>query len=156
MSKHLVGSLFLTCALVGCGNSSEAKQASAHDGIFYDLTIKGVEGENIGAFKVEIADEGKERAQGLMYRTQLDDDKGMLFIWDEPHRYMMWMKNTNISLDMLFIKDQTILDIALGTVPHSEEKIGGMATVDKVLELPAGRVKALGIQVGHTIHYKAN
>ena len=153
MRKKLVIGALLAVSLTACGNSSEEKVDNVHTGELFSLEILGFDGERIGSFHIEILDSDAERAQGFMYRTEMANDKGMLFIWEQPKHYMMWMKNTNLPLDMLFIRDDIVLDIALGAIPHSEARVGGTVSVDKILELPAGRVEALGIQVGHTVRY---
>ena len=153
MNKNFIVSAILAVSLTACESSTEDKVETVHSGLLTPLEIHGFDNEVVGAFQVEVADTYEERAQGLMYRTSMANDRGMLFVWERPHFYKMWMKNTEISLDMLFIKHDTILDMALGTKPHSLEELGGVVSVDKVLELPAGRVEALRIQVGHTISY---
>lgn len=92
------------------------------------------------------------RAQGLMYIENLDEFEGMLFIYSRPAKISMWMKNTLIALDMLFIReDQTIARIVTDTVPLSTETIFSREPVTTVLELNAGSAQRWGIQVGDRI-----
>lgn len=101
------------------------------------------------AFDVEIATTPEQQSLGLMYRTELAAKTGMLFVYKPPRRIAMWMKNTHIPLDMLFINRKgTVFYIFSNAVPLSEELIPAPADAAFVLEVPAGTVKALGLEVG--------
>ncbi len=105
-------------------------------------------------FSVEIAATPSERATGLMYRKQLADKTGMLFDFSPPREIMMWMKNTYISLDMIFIRaDGRILRIAKNTKPLSTRIISSMGPARAVLEVPAGTAMKYGIQPGDRVKY---
>ena len=101
-------------------------------------------------FNVELALTPEQRSQGLMYRREMARDAGMLFDFGaRPDRASMWMKNTYIPLDMLFIKpDGTIESIAERTVPHSLEALSSRGPVRYVLELNGGTAARLGIEPG--------
>ncbi|WP_245410392.1 DUF192 domain-containing protein [Dichotomicrobium thermohalophilum] len=102
----------------------------------------------------EIADTPGTRATGLMFRRSLDDDAGMLFIYDEPQNITMWMKNTYISLDMIFADASgTIIRIARDTEPFSTDIIeaGGPAKV--VLEVAAGTAQRLRLKRGDRLEH---
>ncbi|WP_371346037.1 DUF192 domain-containing protein [Ancylobacter sp. IITR112] len=104
---------------------------------------------------IEMAVTPAERAKGLMYRTELAPDAGMLFDFGVEQPIYMWMKNTYIPLDMLFIRaDGRIASIATDTVPLSTETISSGMPVKAVLELPAGTVRAKGIAVGDRIEHR--
>jgi uncharacterized protein len=106
-------------------------------------------------FTVEIADTDLLRARGLMFRQRLPEDRGMLFDFGSPRKVSMWMKNTYISLDMLFIReDGTIVYIAENTVPKSLDTIGVNEPVVAVLELVGGSAKRLGIRSGDTVYHR--
>ena len=76
-------------------------------------------------FTIEIADTDALRERGLMFRQRLPEDRGMLFDYGEPQSVAMWMKNTYVSLDMVFIRaDGTVAYVAENTVPHSLDAIG--------------------------------
>jgi uncharacterized membrane protein (UPF0127 family) len=93
-----------------------------------------------------------ERARGLMFRRYLPADRGMLFEFGAEAPVAMWMKDTFIPLDMLFIrKDGTINSIAMNTEPHSTRTIGTSEPVWSVLELNAGTAHRLGIKLGDVI-----
>ncbi|PDT55162.1 MULTISPECIES: DUF192 domain-containing protein [Sinorhizobium] len=101
---------------------------------------------------VELAIDPEQREQGLMHRRQLAADHGMLFDFGETRRVMMWMRNTYLPLDMLFIvADGTVATIHENAVPLSEAIIDSKEPVAFVLELNAGTVKRLGIRPGDRI-----
>ena len=115
------------------------------------LTIKTAAGER-HRFAVELALTTPEHAQGLMFREQLADDAGMLFVYESERPVAMWMKNTLIPLDMLFIaRDGTITSIAARTTPQSLEVIPSGQPVKAVLELNGGTSERLGIQPGDQV-----
>jgi len=100
-------------------------------------------------FEVEIADEPAERAEGLMYRESLADNAGMLFLYPSPQAVEFWMKNTLLSLDIVFVRaNGTIARIAADTKPLSEDLIPSGEPILAVLEVKAGTMHALGITVG--------
>lgn len=104
----------------------------------------------------EIADTPGTRATGLMFRRSLAPDAGMLFIYDAPQNVTMWMKNTYISLDMIFADASgTIIRIARETEPFSTDIIesGGQAKV--VLEVAAGTAKRLKLKPGDRLEHAA-
>lgn len=106
-------------------------------------------------FTVELAVTPEQRAQGLMYRRSMAPDAGMLFDFGRhPTRASMWMKNTFIPLDMLFIKtDGEIESVAARTVPHSLESISSAGPVRAVLELNGGTAARLGIRPGDRVEH---
>lgn len=127
--------------------------ASARAAVIEPLTIDTRFGPV--AFKVEIAVSADERAKGLMYRTELAPDAGMLFDFHTDQQVYMWMKNTYIPLDMVFIRaDGRIARIAADTTPLSTETISSGGPVRAVLELPAGTAKARGIAVGDKVRHR--
>ncbi len=117
------------------------------------LVIVSETGQHV--FTVELAVTPEQRAQGLMYRRGMAADAGMLFDYSRrPGRASMWMKNTFIPLDMLFIKaDGEIESIAARTVPHSLESISSRGPVRGVLELNGGTAARLGIRPGDRVEH---
>ena len=112
-----------------------------------DLVIQTAQGPK--RFRVELADNDDSRSRGLMFRTQMAPDAGMLFDFKTEQMASFWMRNTLIPLDMLFIKtDGTIVKIASRAVPMSETTIASGEYVRAVLELPGGTAERLGIKVG--------
>jgi uncharacterized protein len=111
--------------------------------------------ESVTMFIAEIADTEELRTRGLMFRHFLPEDKVMLFDYQKPRPVAMWMKNTNISLDMLFIRaDGTIAAIAENTVPQSLDTISVQEPVRGVLEMAAGTVKRLGIRPNDKVYHR--
>lgn len=106
-------------------------------------------------FAVELAVTSEQRAQGLMYRARLPADAGMLFVYPAERPVSMWMKNTLIPLDMLFIGDDgRILHIAERAIPGSAATISSMQPARAVLELNGGTAARLKIQVGDRVLYR--
>jgi uncharacterized membrane protein (UPF0127 family) len=100
-------------------------------------------------FQVEIADDPRERARGLMFRRDMPANEGMLFDFGEEEPASFWMKNTYIPLDMLFIKaDGTVESIAERTTPLSEKTVHSRGPVRFVLEINGGLSDELGIAPG--------
>ncbi len=107
-------------------------------------------------FSVEMALTVAERAQGLMYRTELPEGQGMLFDFRQEQELSFWMKNTYIPLDIIFIRaDGRILRIAENTTPRSEALVSSRGPARAVLEVIGGTARKLGIapgdQVAHPI-----
>lgn len=101
------------------------------------------------SYQIEVADTVYQKQQGLMYRTHLDKDKGMLFPFSKEQILTMWMKNTLIPLDMLFIdKNNQIVHIHQNANPQDETIISSKYPVQKVLEINAGEVKEKAIHTG--------
>jgi uncharacterized protein len=106
------------------------------------------------AFQVELAADDATRAQGLMHRRSLAPDRGMLFDFKRIEPIAMWMQNTYVSLDMLFIRpDGTIARIATDTEPLSTRAIPSGEPVLAVLEVVAGTTARLGIKAGDRVEH---
>jgi uncharacterized membrane protein (UPF0127 family) len=136
-------SAFVGCA-VDAGRAAELEPLEI-------VTKSGVQ-----VFSVELAKTDKERETGLMYRKELADGRGMLFDFTPEQQVSMWMKNTFISLDMIFIgADGRILRIAENTEPQSLKIISSGGPAKGVLEVIAGTAKKYGIapgdKVGHAL-----
>ena len=106
-------------------------------------------------FSVEVMRTDADRAQGLMFRRFLPPDRGMLFDFEAEQPVMMWMKNTFIPLDMVFIgKNGHIVSIAENTEPLSETTIPSGGAVAGVLEVPAGTAARTGMKAGDMVRHK--
>ncbi len=106
-------------------------------------------------FAIEIADQPEERTIGLMNREKLDPRGGMLFVFDQPNNIQMWMKNTLISLDMIFIDDRgRVIKIAQHTVPHSLDVINSGQNSSFVLELAGGMSAFIGLKPGDNLKHR--
>lgn len=117
------------------------------------LTIVAANGGRHG-FTVELATTPRQRAQGLMYRRDLAADRGMLFVYRRPRDVSMWMKNTFIPLDMLFIDEAgRVVRIAERTVPESLQTISSGEPVLAVLELRGGSADRLGLSKGDKVRH---
>jgi uncharacterized membrane protein (UPF0127 family) len=115
------------------------------------LTVTGAGGRST-TFSVEVAASSKTRETGLMHRTSLPDGAGMIFIFPTVRSVMMWMKDTLLPLDMLFIDTRGhIVNIAENTKPMDETIIGSRGAVAYVLEIAGGASKRLGIVTGDTV-----
>jgi uncharacterized membrane protein (UPF0127 family) len=105
-------------------------------------------------FRVEVARTPAQQTIGLMFRPSVPADGGMLFDWGAPRESSMWMRNTVVSLDMLFIAaDGRVHRIAERTVPHSLAPIDSRGPVRATLELAAGTAERLGIRVGDRVEH---
>ncbi|WP_245320928.1 DUF192 domain-containing protein [Bradyrhizobium lablabi] len=106
----------------------------------------------VQVFSVEMATTEEEKTQGLMHRKELPDGKGMLFDFSPEQQISMWMKNTYIPLDMIFIRaDGRILRIAENTEPMSTKIISSGGLARGVLEVIAGTAQKYGIQPGDRV-----
>ncbi len=115
------------------------------------LSIETADGK-VHQFHVSVARTSMEKREGLMFVESLASDRGMLFLYRPPRTVSMWMKNTPLSLDMLFVReDGYIENIAAATEPLSERHYSSEAPVGGVIELNAGTAEALGIQPGNRV-----
>jgi uncharacterized membrane protein (UPF0127 family) len=116
------------------------------------LTISS--GAKTHRFTVELARTEEEQATGLMNRSSLAPDRGMIFPFDPPRDASFWMKNTLIPLDMIFIRaDGTIANIEANTVPMSLQPVYSDGPVAAVLEIAGGRSAELGIKAGDKVKW---
>ncbi len=129
------------------------------DGVVFEkrqLQIVNSEGKKYN-FTVEIADTVEKQQQGLMFRKKIADNSGMLFLFDKERMVSMWMKDTYIPLDVVFIKaNGTISNIVERTVPLSKESIFSEEEVNAVLELKAGTCAKLNIKKNDRVSLKTN
>jgi len=110
----------------------------------------------VHTFSVWIAADSPHREQGLMFIKSLPDDAGMLFVYPTSQPIAMWMKNTYISLDMLFIRaDGRVARVESNTKPHSLKNIESGENVLAVLELKAGTAAKLNIRAGAVVMHPA-
>jgi uncharacterized membrane protein (UPF0127 family) len=125
----------------------------AHAQTFEPLTIV-TQGGQRHAFQVEVARNDADRAQGLMYRRSMPADRGMLFDFGRVEPVAMWMQNTYLPLDMLFVRpDGTIARVAANAEPLSTRTIPSGEPVLAVLELNAGTTARLGIKAGDRLDH---
>ncbi len=135
------------------GNSAVAHSASIHAEsglrvVALTITHAGVPHR----FQVEVAKTSEQQAHGLMFRTTMGADEGMVFPMDPPRGASFWMRNTVIPLDLLFVgTDGRITNIAANAVPYDETPLPSTGLVKAVLELNGGRAAALGIVPGDQV-----
>ncbi|MFK7902333.1 MAG: DUF192 domain-containing protein [Nitratireductor sp.] len=144
-------------------NADTAKSAKSAEQTDSTFLIDGRESEEIyintaqGRFRLtaEIADTPQKSQKGLMFREQMPNDHGMLFRFAAPRVVLMWMKNTPMSLDMVFLSPKgEVVSIAYATTPYSEKVISSGSEAIGVLEFKAGIAKLLGIQAGDTLEHR--
>lgn len=100
---------------------------------------------------LEVAKTPEQQALGLMYRTSLDDNRGMLFSFDPPRPTRFWMKNCLINLDMIFLREGIVQAIFADVPPCKTDpcpNYGPEGLIDQVIEIRGGRAKELGLKVG--------
>src|SRR5215471_19261956 len=116
------------------------------------LVLKTTTGDH--NFNIEVATTDQERALGLMFRRSLPENSGMLFMYDPPQPATMWMKNTFIPLDMVFISaDGKVHRVESNTEPFSTAIIPSEGDVVGVLELNAGEANKIGLKRGDQVIY---
>jgi uncharacterized membrane protein (UPF0127 family) len=128
-----------------------AQQVQAQGLEQVEITTKN----GVRVFDVEMADTEPKRRVGLMHRKELPDGRGMLFDFGRDQPVAMWMQNTYVSLDMIFIReDGTIANIAENTTPLSERSIFSAGPVKSVLEVVAGTAKRYGIAAADKVSHR--
>src|SRR5438105_3164710 len=141
--------LWLAVAILAAFAALTSVLQAASFGTLEIATKSGVQ-----IFSVEMATTEDEKQKGLMYRRELADGKGMLFDFSPEQPISMWMKNTYISLDMIFIRaDGRILRIAENTEPESTAIIASGGLARGVLEVPAGTARKYGIAPGDRVSH---
>ena len=171
MMKHRSSLLTLCLALAACSpavsdsagaraGGAPAASAQVHpvSGLaVVPLTVTVASGKHKGArhaFRVEVAHTGAEQARGLMFRTRMGPDEGMIFPMSPPRMASFWMRNTVIPLDIVFVApDGRIINIAASATPYSEDLRQSLAPVSAVLELNGGRAAELGIGPGDKVEW---
>ncbi len=116
------------------------------------VTVTAAKGAH--TIEAELAATFEEQQKGLMFRTYLDADEGMLFPRTPPDQARFWMHNTVIPLDLVFIgRDRRVLNIAANAVPYDETPIPAAGIASAVLELRGGRAAELGIAPGDKVDW---
>lgn len=116
--------------------------------------IDRVSGDIVKTVDIEISRTDSERDQGLMYRQSMKDGEAMLFIFERSASRAFWMKNTYISLDIIYVDDSLeIVSIAKNTKPLSQQSVRSEGAAMYVVEVPGGFTEAYGIDPGDRIAY---
>lgn len=148
MLDHLKGAA-LAALIASSLFSSPAADAET---LFKRANLKIETEKGAVTLDVEIADTEPKRSQGLMFRRDLGPNRGMLFLFDEDQVITMWMKNTYIPLDMVFIDaGWHITNIARNTEPLSTEIISSEGPASRVLEIAGGQAAKLGLKTGDAV-----
>ncbi|MXV43670.1 DUF192 domain-containing protein [Saccharibacter sp. 17.LH.SD] len=139
----------------GEGRAEEAITQAQPELAKAPLTIVGHDGTR-HSFTVELAKTPRQQEIGEMFRKNIAPDHGMLFVWPYPQESAMWMRNTFVPLDIVFIDtDHRIHAIEENAVPLSEGILSSHGVVGSVLELPGGTTERLGIVVGDRVESSA-
>lgn len=110
-----------------------------------NLSIFDKKGQKVADFMVAIADNDEKRLYGLMNLPEMPAKNGMLFVFDEARMVKMWMKDTLIALDMVFIRGNRVVAVKRGARPLDLKVISSERAVDRVLEVNSGAALAVGI-----------
>jgi len=155
MKPAAVLALVLLGALGGTACASGPSAAPWLDGMpEAEVTVES--GGKRHVFNVWVAATPSSTTRGLMFVRSLEPDRGMIFLFDEPHYASFWMRNTYVSLDMFFVdEDGRIVNIAERTTPLTITPIVSDAPVTTVLELVAGTAARLGIRAGDRVGMSA-
>jgi hypothetical protein len=152
--------LTLALLLAACSTSQPAEAptntttASASPAGLTTAPLTIASGGKAHRLTVELAVTPEEQEKGLMFRTSLAPDAGMLFPFVPPRTATFWMKNTVIPLDLLFIRtDGAIVRIAAQAQPYSQATISANQPVMAVLELAGGRAAELGLKEGDRVSW---
>lgn len=148
MTRRLLFLLLAACGLLALPALAQPQPTLPQS----ELVIHTAKGAQ--RFKVELADTDESRARGMMFRTSMAPDAGMLFDFKQEQPASFWMRNTLIPLDMLFIKsDGVILNIHQRAIPRDETGISSAGPVQAVLELNGGTASRLGIRPGDRVEH---
>lgn len=148
-------------ALVACNlptGQSQAQNISIESNVskagLAEVPLTIMSSNRTHKFTVEVAKTPQEQARGMMFRTEMAPNSGMIFPFSTDRMASFWMKNTVIPLDIIFIRsDGTIESIAANTTPYSLDPVQSGEPVSAVLELPGGRAAELGIGAGDRVRW---
>jgi uncharacterized protein len=144
--------LALTALVAACANAAGSSPALFPGLQLAELEVKTQSGSH--RFKVWIADDDESREQGLMRVRELPSDCGMLFLFDRPQVVAFWMKDTYLSLDLVFIApDGKVVNVAPHARPFSLDRIESDGPVTAVLEVLAGTAEDIALRPGDRIIY---
>ena len=155
--KNLFSYLFLTGILVtGCKEKPEAQPQDIAEPISFtkeaEAYLTKPSGDTVQFLHLEIADDDYQRETGLMYRESMQQDQGMLFIFENEQPRGFYMKNTNIPLDLIFLNaENKIVSISKNAKPKSLETIPSEVPAQYVLEVNAGLSDQWDLQVGDSL-----
>ncbi len=147
--------LFAVALAAAPACKSGGQKAGASSAAASPATVAIDTGARKVVFRVEVAVTPEEHARGLMYRSRMATDAGMIFVFDEPSVQRFWMKNTLIPLDMVFIgKDHKVVGIVEDAAPETETERMVGAPSQYVLEIGGGLSAQLGIRAGEMVDFQ--
>jgi uncharacterized membrane protein (UPF0127 family) len=156
-TSFLLLPLLVLALATGCGSDADTDNAGSGEPSFQregTLAFYQPSGDTLATIAIEIADTDAERQQGLMRRRSLGYDRGMLFIFDDVSTDGMWMKNTPLPLDIVFVApDSQVVSITRRTTPFSEETIEPAAPRKFVVEVRAGFANRYGLTDSTSIRW---
>ncbi len=158
MYNKIYFSLFILASIffVGCKtdrNNSTSTTEKLEISFIKEGTLDLIEGgKTIKSLDIEIAEDEYERMNGLMNRSKMDENKGMLFLFEKPNIQQFWMKNTRIPLDIIYIgEDKKVINISRNAEPFLEKGVSPSSSPAKyVLEINGGNSEKWGIKEGIT------
>ncbi|MGK7954643.1 MAG: DUF192 domain-containing protein [Crocosphaera sp.] len=161
MLKSIPSILLISLFLIGCSLSTQAKYMKDTTQEIVDngqsLPIEATVTIKETVIELEVAKTPEQQQIGLMYRQSLDKNRGMIFLFEQLRPVKFWMKNVNISLDMIFLANGKVKAVLVNVPPCTVDPCptyGPENLVDQVIELRGGRAKELGIQVGDELDIK--
>ncbi len=135
--------------------SSSTKPASTEFVKQGELTFLGPDRQPVITIDIEIADDDASREQGLMYRTTMGENEGMLFVFFEDGFKSFWMKNTVLPLDIMFLNaNNEITTIHRNTTPFSEQEYPSSGPARYVIEVVGGFADRHNIRVGNMVQWE--
>lgn len=121
------------------------------------LPISATFTKNNQTIQLEVAKKPSELYKGLKFRKSIPESRGMLFVVNRAEPIRLWMKDTYIPLDMVFMRDGIVNQVVSNAVPCNAKPCpayGGKLSTNQIIELPAGKASKLGIKVGNRINIK--
>ncbi|MDJ0579277.1 DUF192 domain-containing protein [Crocosphaera sp.] len=155
MLRQISSILLISLFLLGCSPSTQAEYSNDVNKEITEngqqLPIEATVTIKETLIELEVAKTTEEQQIGLMYRQSLDKNKGMIFVFEELRPLRFWMKNVNISLDMIFLIDGRVKAVLSNVPPCTVDPCptyGPESLANQVIELRGGRAKELGIEAG--------
>lgn len=158
--KYLILSAFLSCAFfTSCKDDNSSEKIIETEEIIFtkegEATLLKASGDTIKKLDIEIADNNYERQTGLMYRESMEEEQGMLFIYDKAAPRSFFMKNTYIPLDIIYFgADSTAVSLQENAKPEDETSLPSEKPAQFILEINAGLAKEWNFKVGDKIDFK--
>lgn len=156
--RNLIAAFCFILAAPGFAGAQECPSPPENDEIDFGapITLELVTDAETFSFETAIADEPAEHARGMMFRTEMDPDAAMLFLFETDSVHRFWMRNTCIPLDILYVRnDGVIIGIAHEAQPLSEILLPSPGPVRAVLELAGGEAERRGIAAGDRVVHEA-